>query len=108
EDMYDDAQSGPPDQAGASPAESYPRVSSLAKIILGQSFPDKPLRDRLAKMEAQAFGSPSTSDDLSARTDALEHYSEKKLHKKPLGAEQNKAVAGGSGGSGVARQVANM
>jgi hypothetical protein len=61
----------------------YPRITALEKAILTQAFPGEPLADRLNRMEVKAFGSVSTNPDMSQRTDALERYAEKKLHKKP-------------------------
>jgi hypothetical protein len=77
------------DDDSAGPPESYPRVSSLEKIILGQTYVADPLAERLSRLETKAFGAASTSDDLGDRTDLLQDYAEKKLHKQPLGAKQN-------------------
>lgn len=62
----------------------YPHITSLEQAILGQTYAGQPLADRLARMEVKAFGQVSTNSDLGDRTDALETYAEKKLHKKPL------------------------
>jgi hypothetical protein len=71
--------------APATLQSAYPHVTALENEILGQAAPDQPLEKRLAAMEGKAFGHASTSDDLGSRTDALERYAEKTLHKKPFG-----------------------
>lgn len=59
----------------ASPASSkYPTVSKLERIILGQSYPDDPVRRRLGRLEATAFGNASQSDDMTERVDRLINY----------------------------------
>lgn len=62
----------------------YPRITTLEKEILGQSFVGQPLMSRLSRMETKAFGKPSGSNDLGQRTDSLENYAETKLHIKPV------------------------
>lgn len=62
----------------------YPHVDALEKAILGQAYRDDSLEDRLARMEAKAFGHASTKIDLSERTDALEKFAEKNLGMKPF------------------------
>jgi len=71
----------------------YPRISELEKAILSQTFEKQPLPDRLSRMETKAFGNPCTDKDLSDRTDALETYVNKKLHKKTLEQEQRSDTA---------------
>jgi len=84
----DAADAGDDDQPGqdqtAQTSSDYPRVTALENAILGQSFAGQPLIDRLSRMEITAFGKPADNPDLSARTDALEKYAEKTLHKKPM------------------------
>src|SRR5277367_5546611 len=63
-------------------ADTYPHISALENAILGQSFPGGTITERLSRMEKKAFGKESTNPDLSDRTDALDDYSEKQLHKK--------------------------
>ncbi len=63
-------------------ADTYPHITALENAILGQSFPGQPITDRLSRMEKKAFGKISTKLDLSDRTDALDDYSEKQLHKR--------------------------
>ena len=92
---------------GASaPATEYPHITALEKSILEQTYPGQPLADRLARMETKAFGSPSPNGALSDRTDALEEYAQKKLHKVAFAKEQQKeaeanggVAVDGSGGS---------
>ncbi|CAN5223917.1 hypothetical protein BH10CYA1_BH10CYA1_07420 [soil metagenome] len=80
---------------------AYPHVTELENSILGQSSPSLPLEKRLSSMEAKAFGSASKSDDLSSRTDALERYAEKTLHKKPYGADLDYETAESPGAGKV-------
>lgn len=68
-------------------SDTYPHITALENAILGQSFPVQPLTERLGRMEKKAFGSASTNPDLSARTDALDDYTDKQLHKKLLQAD---------------------
>lgn len=75
----------------------YPHITALENSILGQASPSLPLEKRISAMEIKAFGAVSKSDDLSGRTDALEKYAEKTLHKKPYGADLNYETADGSG-----------
>ena len=89
----------------------YPHITALETAILGQSFPGQPLSARISRMEASAFGSSSADSDLSKRTDALERYAEKTLHKKPLVAQDNSGSAGAGGqssGSTKSKQVLAM
>jgi len=58
---------------------SYPRVDALEELLLGQTNKTTPLEKRLATLEKKAFGHPSNSDDMSARTDSLEQYWQKSL-----------------------------
>ncbi len=87
---------------GSSQLQSaYPHITDLENSILGQASPSLPLEKRLSAMEAKAFGSASKSDDLSSRTDALEKYAEKTLHKKPYGADLNYETADVTGAGKV-------
>jgi hypothetical protein len=72
------------DDSDASDNTDYPHVTYLEDAILGQDYPGQPIEKRLARLETKAFGAPSADPDLSNRTDALERYSETKLHKKPF------------------------
>ena len=83
----------------------YPHITSLEIAILGQSFTGQPLPDRLGRMESKAFGSPSTDTDLSQRTDALEKYAEKTLHKKQFNKDTSKTATSTPQQSGVAKQL---
>lgn len=78
-------QSGVPQTTAPSASDSgedYPHVTFLENQILKQTFEGEPVEQRLARLETKAFGSPSQNPDLSARTDALERYSENRLHKR--------------------------
>ncbi|HEY9776537.1 MAG TPA: hypothetical protein V6C81_22435 [Planktothrix sp.] len=83
------------DPGGSSGGTDYPRVDALEKAILGQTYLTEPLGERLSRMETTAFGKPSGSDDLGDRTDALQKYADKKLHKKVL---PDNATADSAGG----------
>ncbi|HND05383.1 MAG TPA: hypothetical protein PL112_04565 [Candidatus Obscuribacter sp.] len=86
----------------------YPRVTALEEAILGQAHEGDQLSDRLSRMEIKAFGHDLPKSALGDRTDALEDYAEKKLHKKilgqssapndPAGADTGTSSAGGAGG----------
>ncbi len=78
---------------------NYPRVTALESEILGQSYPTQPLVTRLNRMELKVFGNQSHSDDLSARTDALDQYAQVKLHIKPQAALAVNPQMEGKGGS---------
>jgi hypothetical protein len=92
--------------------DEYPHVTTLEKEILSQTYVDDPLPERLSRMEAKAFGSPSKSTDLSQRTDVLEKYAEKKLHKKPFEPQQSETANGSSqsqsGQSRLPQQLLSM
>ena len=91
----DDASSG----SGTSGMTNYPHVTALEKAILGDSYPNDQLADRLSRLETKAFGKPTTGQDLSDRTDALEKYAEKKLNMKPFGGGQGAASDNSSPGA---------
>ncbi len=96
------AQSAPQEQT------QYPRVTALEEAILGQTHEGDQLGDRLSRMEMKAFGHDIPKSALGDRTDALEDYAEKKLHKKilgqssapndPNGADTGTSSSGGAGG----------
>jgi hypothetical protein len=93
-DAYNSSQqSSASDDAEPQSNESYPRVSSLEKLILGQTYISDALPARLERLELKAFGSSSKNMDLSDRTDALQDYADKNLHKKPLGLKPNATAA---------------
>lgn len=97
------------DQAQADQFD-YPRVTALENAILGQTFPSEPPADRLSRMEAKAFGVPSSNPDLSERTEVLEQYARKKLHKDVSlkGNSDGRAAAGQRPGSQLPRQLLNI
>lgn len=57
----------------------YPRVDMLEEVIFGQEYKQMSLKKRLVQLETKVFGRPSTDDDLSSRTDALEMHWQKTL-----------------------------
>ena len=68
--------------AGAVPGtEDYPTVSALEKEIMGKTYENLPVQDRLANMEQKAFGAPSAVHDLSKRVEVLEEYAAKQSPK---------------------------
>ncbi len=69
-------------QNSDSVADTYPHITDLENTILGQSFAGQPVSERLGRMEQKAFGKVSTKPDLSDRTDDLDDYADKQLHKK--------------------------
>lgn len=58
----------------------YPHVTTLESQILGQTFENDPLNERLVRLEMKAFGKQSDSLDLAVRTDALEDHIERKMY----------------------------
>jgi hypothetical protein len=85
--------------AGASAPASYPRVTALEQAILEQVYESDTLSDRLGRMEVKVFGKASVDLALGDRTDALEDYAEKKLHKKILGQSSTTVDSAESGGN---------
>lgn len=71
-----------PDRAQADRGD-YPHITELENAILHKTYLNDTIEDRLSRLETTAFGAPSKNPDLSARTDALDNYAEKKLHIKP-------------------------
>lgn len=63
-------------------AGNYPHITELESIILGSTYPQQTLSERLSRMEIKAFGKFSTDSDLSVRTDALDEYVANTMHKK--------------------------
>jgi hypothetical protein len=56
---------------------SYPRVNTLEEEMLGQTFPNDTLSQRVARLETKTFGTASTSNDLCQRVDMLDKYAER-------------------------------
>lgn len=105
------------DDDSDAPQSNYPRINVLEQNILGQTYGGQPLITRLGRMETKVFGSPSNSTDLSARTDMLEQYSQKTLHKKTrqqreqeetANANNSGSATGGGGGSSALPKVLGM
>ncbi len=55
---------------------SYPRVAELEKHLLGSTYANDSLPDRLARLETKAFGRTSSSPDLCQRVDLLDQYAD--------------------------------
>lgn len=87
--------------APASEPGRYPRVTALEQAIVGEVYEQEDLGQRLTRMETKAFGKASDGA-LGDRTDALEEYAEKKLHKKILGQTSTTGTPeqGGDGAAG--------
>jgi hypothetical protein len=62
--------------AAAEQPMDYPRVTQLEQQMLGKTFVNEPVAQRLVRLENKAFGAVSSSDDLSSRTDALAQYAQ--------------------------------
>ncbi|HEY9787613.1 MAG TPA: hypothetical protein V6D17_19655 [Candidatus Obscuribacterales bacterium] len=58
--------------------DHYPRVDALETAMLGSTYQNEPIRQRLDQLELKAFGKQSTTLDLSDRVDRLEQYAERK------------------------------
>lgn len=112
-----------PDRAQADRGD-YPHITELENAILHKTYLTDTIEDRLSRLETTAFGAPSKNPDLSARTDALDNYADKKLHIKPaqkLEEQQEQTYkamgmsgetvddgGGGSGSSGTAGGANNL
>jgi hypothetical protein len=108
-----EAEANEGENGGPQSTTDYPHITALEKAILGQTYAGESLPDRLSRMETKAFGSPSNNPDFSQRTDALEAYAEKKLHKKPFNQEEKSNSSSNIGsqqqqGGGLARGIASM
>lgn len=68
----------------AAELKDYPKITALESAILGHTYEKDPLSARLSQLETAAFGTPTNILDYSQRTDKLEEYAEKKLHKKVI------------------------
>jgi len=97
----------------------YPHVDSLEKSILQQTYQTDDLPARLDRLEMKAFGKTSDNQALVDRTDALEGYVEKTLHKQSFAQEQKQeaaayggvpveGAAGAAGGGGGGSRTANF
>lgn len=65
------------DQDPASPEQAYndyPTVTALEEQILGRTYEQLPVQQRLAQLEVKAFGQASSSNDLAGRVDRLRQY----------------------------------
>ncbi len=85
-----DTQSSDSDQSAPT---KYPHVDSLEKSILQQTYQSDELPARLDRLEMKAFGKTSDNQALVDRTDALEGYVEKTLHKQSFAQEQKQEAA---------------
>lgn len=99
---------GSADDTPVANQDDYPHVTALEKAILGQSFAGQSLSARFSRMETKAFGNPSSNPDFSQRTDALEKYAEKDLHKQPFGGTKREAPAPVAQSGGMPQQLLNL
>lgn len=66
------------------PPAHYPHITTLEKQILGQTYESEGPAARLKRLELKAFGQVSETPDMSARTDALEEFAERRLKTRPF------------------------
>lgn len=78
--QYSDNSASAPLQPGeVAPTSDYPRITQLEQEILGKTFTNEPVQQRLEQLELKAFGKASSTQDLSDRTDALESYADQRF-----------------------------
>jgi hypothetical protein len=67
--------------AGQNPAfnyGSYPRVTNLEQELLGHTYPNDSLPDRIKRLEIKAYGAPSGSTtELADKVDLLDDYAQR-------------------------------
>ncbi|MBI2810152.1 MAG: hypothetical protein HYX67_04900 [Candidatus Melainabacteria bacterium] len=86
--MAPPSKSRPQQAQNPSDGTKYPQVDAMEQKLLGRSFSSEPVDQRLARLETQAFGKPSSSTDLSDRVDALKSKTGVDITKNaPLGAD---------------------
>ena len=88
-----DSDSDSSNAASGEAPTSYPHVDSLEKSILQQTYQNDELPARLDRLEMKAFGKTFDNQALVDRTDALEGYVEKTLHKQSFAQEQKQQAA---------------
>ncbi|MFN8549910.1 MAG: hypothetical protein U0103_00380 [Candidatus Obscuribacterales bacterium] len=81
----------------------YPRITQLEQEILGKTFTNEPIQNRLEQLELKAFGKANTRADLSDRTEKLEDYADKHFPQQ----QQNYADTAYSGYPGGGYQSNN-
>ncbi len=82
EEQAGSAGGGPGDDTVPGTDDPYPRIGALEASLLYEIYPQDELNSRLTRMEQKVFGHTSDKLELSARTDALEQYAEKKTGKR--------------------------
>ncbi len=97
---------GDADDDSITDASQYPHITALEHELLGQTCVNQPVAKRLAALETKAFGMPSTCEDLSERTDRLEHYVDSRLHKTPFAVNPEMEIADSDGSFSYPRQGA--
>lgn len=63
---------------------NYPHITALEAKLLGNTYSDQPLTERLSRLETKAFGTASKSNDLEERTDALDRYMQAQRRPKDM------------------------
>ncbi|HEY9715579.1 MAG TPA: hypothetical protein V6C72_19050 [Chroococcales cyanobacterium] len=92
-----------PPQNGDQPiadSSDYPRVTALEQQLLGSTHANEPVGKRLSRLETKAFGKPSKVDDLSARTDKLEQYSDARANRGQNDSNNMASSSPSGGGAG--------
>jgi len=57
---------------------SYPRVTNLEQELLGHTYPNDSLPDRVKRLEIKAYGAPSgTTTELADKVDLLDDYAQR-------------------------------
>ncbi len=63
---------------------NYPHITAMEAKILGETYPNDSLNQRLSRLETKVFGSPSKSNDFEERTDALDRHMQAQRKPKDL------------------------
>jgi len=71
------AQTSQPPHSSPFDFGSYPRVTNLEQELLGHTYTNDSLPDRLKRLETKAYGAPSSSSDLCQRVDLLDDYAQR-------------------------------
>ncbi len=74
-------QSSSPQATAEDTSQDYPRVDALEQVLLGKTYKNKTVADRLNQLEIKAFKRPSDNPDLSERVSLLGDYVQKRYHR---------------------------
>ena len=83
---------------------NYPRVTELEQHLLGVTYPQDALPDRLNRLETKAFGKTFPSEELIQRVDGLDSYAQRHDIYQD---RQFQPVASGAAGAPVGWGAAN-